>query len=166
MSLPRTCEGGCTAECAKIADGWWAEVEKRIAKRRAASMEARGVFQLSPSGRPIESLSAVMDAFIGYRWFVASMEADPDRAAQLEAKLADLARTDYALYLRTDYWKTIRMELIRRADESCRRCAVRTDRLHVHHPRYDDLLGQEWRKMDELEVLCARCHEIHHGVRQ
>lgn len=78
-----------------------------------------------------------------------------------ETRLEDLRTMPYAEYLRTSEWQTTRRAKLEQVGHQCRRCG--TDRpLHVHHLTYDHV-GHEW--LDELVVLCKRCHSDIHDDR-
>jgi hypothetical protein len=68
-------------------------------------------------------------------------------------------RRAYREYLRTEHWKQVRLQALEYADYSCQVCN-RAGEVHVHHRTYDRL-GAE--RPADLTVLCARCHETHHG---
>jgi HNH endonuclease len=75
-----------------------------------------------------------------------------------------VTKTEYAEYLASDHWITLRFELLCEVS-ACERCSmprwlasIAYDQdLHVHHKHYRTLGSEEW---DDLEVLCARCHEV------
>lgn len=68
------------------------------------------------------------------------------------------ARDFYLAYLNSPAWKTRRNRALQLADWRCQRCSGKRD-LQVHHRTYDRL-GREWDQ--DLEVVCAACHEAHH----
>lgn len=66
----------------------------------------------------------------------------------------------YVVYLHTEHWRITRIRMLKRAGRHCQQCGS-TDRLQVHHLRYDTL----WFECQaDLRVLCKACHEITHGV--
>jgi hypothetical protein len=69
----------------------------------------------------------------------------------------------YAEYLRSPHWRTIRAEALRRAEHRCQApdCPGTSGRLHVHHLTYERL-GKEL--PDDLQVLCSDCHRYEHGL--
>lgn len=71
-------------------------------------------------------------------------------------------RLTYSQQLADPRWQRRRLEMLEAAGWSCGNCASETWQLHVHHPRY--IKGRmAWEYYDdELEVLCAECHEAHH----
>lgn len=75
-----------------------------------------------------------------------------------------MTKSEYAKYLQTSHWRELRDAVCRRYD-ACVSChlprwvaeiAYGQD-LHAHHKTYIRL-GCE--NLDDLEPLCARCHEI------
>ncbi len=65
----------------------------------------------------------------------------------------------YRDYLKSSGWRITRNDALRRAKWTCARCHGKRN-LQVHHKTYERL-GCEW--ADDLEVLCAVCHEGHHA---
>jgi hypothetical protein len=64
----------------------------------------------------------------------------------------------YQDYLLTPGWRRKRKGALTRAGFRCERCDGKRD-LQVHHRTYERL-GDE--RPEDLEVLCASCHEQHH----
>lgn len=65
----------------------------------------------------------------------------------------------YEHYLLSSLWRANRDGALRRAKWKCQRCESKRG-LQVHHRSYE-YLGCE--RDEDLEVLCARCHEGHHA---
>jgi len=61
----------------------------------------------------------------------------------------------YPLYLRSQYWRRIRLEVLRRDKFACVQCQSKKD-LHVDHIRYGEW-GNE--KLEDLQTLCRVCHQ-------
>lgn len=61
-------------------------------------------------------------------------------------------------------WQRKRLEVLNRADFSCRRCGTRTETLHVHHGYYEKDVEPWDYPMDSLHCLCEFCHEIEQGL--
>lgn len=101
-------------------------------------------------------------AFTLDRWKQAC-DLDPEMADRVSGRLAELGRTNYAAYLRTDYWAAIREAVVERDHRSCWDCNERTEQLHVHHTTYE-ILGYEWRDLSPLLTLCTDCHADRHGI--
>lgn len=64
---------------------------------------------------------------------------------------------DKAAYMRTAKWKKLRKAKLDQTRGQCEKCGSWTGRKDVHHKTYDRL-GHE--RLDDLIVLCTRCHEI------
>jgi 5-methylcytosine-specific restriction endonuclease McrA len=62
-----------------------------------------------------------------------------------------------AAYMRTAKWKRIRKAKLDQTRGQCEKCGSWTGRKDVHHKTYDRL-GNE--RLEDLIVLCTRCHEI------
>ena len=71
--------------------------------------------------------------------------------------LTAFGEMEYEDYLRTVWWKALRMQ-VRKERGRCARCGS-AKRLEVHHLNYTRL-GREPR--EDLEVLCRTCHGDHH----
>lgn len=67
---------------------------------------------------------------------------------------------NYDEFLQTDFWKRLSRKK-KRQHPACQRCG-RTERLESHHVVYP----RDWfqTKLEDLEVLCRRCHEEEHGL--
>lgn len=76
-----------------------------------------------------------------------------------------MTKTEYKSYLQSSEWQEKRLEAIAYGGDACARCEmprwlaeIAYDQdLHVHHLTYANR-GNE--SMDDLEVLCRRCHEV------
>lgn len=64
----------------------------------------------------------------------------------------------YLAYLQSPEWRSRRNTALRDAGFRCQQCASKRE-LQVHHKTYERL-GAEL--LEDLEVLCAGCHEKHH----
>lgn len=65
------------------------------------------------------------------------------------------------VYLMSDHWKDLRLRALHRGGKKqrCNRCGF-PDNLDVHHLNYRNIYDVT---VDDLEVLCRRCHMIEHG---
>lgn len=61
----------------------------------------------------------------------------------------------YRSYIRSDAWRALRGQALRRAGHRCSWCGT-SKRLHVHHRTYKRLGHEQPR---DLQVLCCRCHK-------
>lgn len=70
------------------------------------------------------------------------------------------AKAKYKRFLSSEYWRVVREIKIK---ESGGRCAVcgSSDNLQVHHRSYEHH-GNEHLHLDDLVVLCGRCHTLFH----
>lgn len=79
-----------------------------------------------------------------------------------------MTKTEYREYLASPHWQRIRRKKLSLHAE-CQRCCIprwwansRDEHdFDVHHRTYDNL-GHE--KLEDLEVLCHRCHQFEHEV--
>jgi hypothetical protein len=68
----------------------------------------------------------------------------------------------YENYLKSTIWRDLRAAAIERAGGRCQIC--NSDLLlQVHHRKYPSSLG--WEHPEDLTVLCRRCHDLFHNVR-
>jgi hypothetical protein len=79
-------------------------------------------------------------------------------AANLDAQ----ARMPYDEYLKTEYWRRIRLVVLAYSRHRCERCE-RGGMLQVHHKSYA-FRGREHLAIDTLEALCESCHRKEHGI--
>lgn len=70
-------------------------------------------------------------------------------------------RMTYEQYLRSPHWKSLRLEFWQHGPHSgkCCNCSNRNN-LHLHHKTYKRI-GHE--NLDDLCLLCERCHDKIHG---
>jgi hypothetical protein len=66
----------------------------------------------------------------------------------------------YSEFLKTPYWKAVSMKAKQKANYRCQMCNE-GGLLHTHHRTYDNH-GAEHLHMDDLIVLCERCHYQFH----
>jgi 5-methylcytosine-specific restriction endonuclease McrA len=79
----------------------------------------------------------------------------PKRAQQAEdAK----RKRKYAKYLMSAEWKAKREQLFELRGKQCEKCGS-TKTIQVHHIHYRNIFKE---RMDDLQVLCKRCHECVH----
>lgn len=71
---------------------------------------------------------------------------------------------EYVNYLKSEEWASVRRRKLTDAEFKCQRCGFNPgtskQKLEVHHKTYERL-GKEL--MEDLEVLCDRCHRKEHG---
>jgi hypothetical protein len=75
-----------------------------------------------------------------------------------EPKLA-IAALPYGEYLKTDHWQGCRERAFSHYGTACCLCGY-TSHLEVHHRNYSRLGAEH---LEDLIVLCRRCHGRHHG---
>lgn len=73
---------------------------------------------------------------------------------------AHLKQLSYDEFLRTDYWKEVRQEKLRQCGHKCQICGS-TTKLHIHHNSYRHH-GNEAEHLEDLIVLCEKCHALFH----
>lgn len=70
----------------------------------------------------------------------------------------------YALLLKSPEWKSKRITILNRDNNSCQKCRSKT-KLHVHHKKY--IVGKmPWEVPNSyLQTLCETCHDKAHEGR-
>ena len=81
-----------------------------------------------------------------------------ERQASWQAELQSLREMPYSEYLKTNHWRALRIEKLKRAKFRCELCSDNF-RLQVHHKTYERR-GCEW--LSDLTVLCEDCHAKFH----
>lgn len=66
----------------------------------------------------------------------------------------------YSEYLQTKHWKSLRSVALKRFDYQCARCGSAKN-LQVHHVNYENM-GLPGSELEDLIVLCNKCHEEVH----
>ena len=74
--------------------------------------------------------------------------------------LIDLKNLPYNEYLKTDHWKSVRKDALKRSKYRCQLCNNNTS-LQVHHRTYENLGNEHY---GDLIALCQTCHEKHHNI--
>lgn len=67
----------------------------------------------------------------------------------------------YEEFLKSPYWRKIRILILKRDNNSCRSCGS-SEELHIHHLTYEHHL-KELDNLDDLITLCKQCHNDIHG---
>lgn len=84
------------------------------------------------------------------------------------AKRGSVGSTDwlgvYRAHLKSKQWKVIRNHMMGMAHGQCQKCGNRGGRLEVHHKTYEHL-GDEFRHLGDLIVLCPDCHAFEDKLR-
>lgn len=78
-----------------------------------------------------------------------------------EKEADDLKNLKYSDFLQTKYWDVVRRQKMKRANFKCELCNSNGKSLNVHHKTYDNH-GMEHRYLEDLIVLCRKCHAKFH----
>jgi len=71
-------------------------------------------------------------------------------------------KKSYKEQLDSPQWQRRRLEKMQAADWKCEVCGDGKEKLHVHHRRYESGFSA-WQYRDEdLQCLCATCHQLAH----
>jgi len=77
--------------------------------------------------------------------------------------------TDYNLFLKSDYWKKVRLLVLERDKYRCQICITKyapykydKKDLEIHHKTYKNHKN-ELNHLDDLVTLCKWCHEYMHS---
>lgn len=68
----------------------------------------------------------------------------------------------YKAFLKTDYWKAVRVKVFLRDNKTCQKCGSKK-KLEAHHLTYKHH-GNEMKHLDDLITLCRDCHEKEHLI--
>lgn len=90
--------------------------------------------------------------------------AKPKRTKS-KKKLKPLAdkKKQYKEFLKSDYWKYVRINVLERDKNKCVKCSS-TVKLHVHHLTYKNH-GSELSNLSDLITLCCVCHKKEHNIK-
>lgn len=90
-------------------------------------------------------------------------EKKENKAFELSVeKLAELKAMTYKKYLRSKYWKKIRLIILKKYKYTCQKCGSNKT-LEVHHIEYVPR-GKEHKNLSILTLLCGSCHMENHGI--
>lgn len=68
----------------------------------------------------------------------------------------------YSEFLNSNYWKSVKANVLVRDNNSCVNCNSKK-RLEVHHKTYKNH-GKEHLRLEDLITLCRDCHELEHRI--
>ncbi len=69
---------------------------------------------------------------------------------------------NYTEYLQSNKWKKIARKIRAKYNYKCAECNSTID-LNVHHLTYEHI-GNEQKHLDDLVLLCNKCHKTAHGI--
>lgn len=72
-----------------------------------------------------------------------------------------MINTNYSIYLSSNKWKELRRKVWKRAKGRCEYC--QKPACATHHVKYPKRFEDDHE--DNLIVVCKRCHELNHGIR-
>lgn len=85
------------------------------------------------------------------------------RNGKMPDEIGDMIRRmSYRDFLLTPYWKSIALFVKGRTGNRCAICGSTDGRMDVHHKTYSHH-GDEIHHLDDLEVVCRKCHKELHG---
>jgi nucleoside 2-deoxyribosyltransferase len=91
-------------------------------------------------------------------WFIKRAGVMLDKL-EIPECLLEYPKSKYNQYLESDKWKEIARMKRNEAGGRCQLCNDNKGRLNVHHRTYDNIYQE---KMDDLIVLCDKCHTKFH----
>ena len=71
-------------------------------------------------------------------------------------------KENYEIFLKSEYWKRVRIMKIEQSGGKCQICGSRKC-LNVHHNSYEHHY-KEHKHLEDLVVLCRKCHEKFHDI--
>lgn len=89
---------------------------------------------------------------------------EPESLPKLERTEEEsaLQAMTYDVFLKSDYWKAVRKHVLETRGKKCEDCG-KSYKLQVHHVSYEHH-GQEHLYLEDLKLLCARCHMAQHDL--
>ncbi len=82
------------------------------------------------------------------------------KTIDIRREISILRKGTYADFLKSDYWKRIRKQILVRDKYTCTNCGSKKH-LEVHHTTYKHHFA-EHKHLGDLHTLCRTCHkEIH-----
>lgn len=70
------------------------------------------------------------------------------------------AKERYKAFLKTNYWKAVRIKVFLRDSKTCQKCGSKK-KLEAHHLTYKHHKN-EMKHLEDLITLCRDCHEKEH----
>lgn len=67
----------------------------------------------------------------------------------------------YREFLKTDYWRSVKITVYTRRGRACSKCNAKHGIVDLHHRSYAHH-GEELKYLDDLIVLCRKCHKYAH----
>ena len=77
----------------------------------------------------------------------------------------ELAEMPYTDFLNTKYWKIIQKYKLYTVGYQCQLCNSKKQTLHIHHKTYEHR-GSEYLFLNDLIVLCEKCHQKYHNIKE
>jgi 5-methylcytosine-specific restriction endonuclease McrA len=68
----------------------------------------------------------------------------------------------YKAFLKTDYWKAVRVKVFLRDKKTCQKCGSKK-KIEAHHLTYKHHRN-EMKHLEDLITLCRDCHEKEHKL--
>jgi 5-methylcytosine-specific restriction endonuclease McrA len=72
----------------------------------------------------------------------------------------DLKKKNYKLFLKSKYWKEVRLVVYKRDNYKCVYCGSK-EKIQAHHLTYKNHY-KEHKNLQDLITLCEKCHKSEH----
>lgn len=73
-----------------------------------------------------------------------------------------LCALPYREFLKTEYWRSVKLAVYRIRGRACGKCGKNRGTIDVHHKSYAHH-GEELTHLDDLILLCRKCHGLAHS---
>lgn len=133
------------------------EERKELARESAYWIQLAEGENLGEDGYPIDDEDELYEVYSPPSWVKRKREL-----SEKNSSLQELKSMPYEDYLLTPYWLKAAEEMRKLAQYKCQNCGKsqpKTRKLHVHHKHYRSR-GEE--KLEDVEVLCTKCHKEKH----
>lgn len=156
----------------KYSDGWHLE-DNHLCNECISKLKAEEQQQINENNKNIEEIKTYLLSYYNSNYSLKEGWRDDFSSIVNEVfnifyyfTESDIKRIveqlDYKEYLKTSYWKVTRERALRKAHYKCQLCNS-NENLNVHHKTYEHK-GSEIRHMDDLIVLCQKCHSKFHEI--
>lgn len=122
---------------------------------------------LTQKHRPAKTVESLINAANGARHLKAVKEGREEKSGKKIPKPPSRDKNkspkeNYYDFLQSDYWRYVRKLKLKQCGNKCQICGSKKD-LNIHHNTYAHH-GQEHKHLEDLVVLCRKCHEKFHDV--
>lgn len=119
-----------------------------------------------PLIKNIVMIKNIVNIFIDVQIVLKSIEKKTSYYEELKNIMSnelenELTIMPYEIFLNTCYWHIVREEKRNLTGNKCQLCGSKSG-LHTHHNNYINR-GKEYKNMNDLVILCKKCHSKYHN---